>query len=556
MRAVPRVAGMRRRRRREPGREARRRRSTWAWSSSSRAAGRPARRRRARGRRAAARAARRREARLRGPRQRLRAGRRSDLSRRLRPGRRGARPRARARDRFEDADYVSLPVDPRGCRQRSCADTSARGPSSRSTPACRRPCSSTWSTAAPAITPTPGADCSGAAAGNGLRPVLALLPGLRRRGLGTAAATTPTTGSVSGPDRRRTAAPSRGRAPTPTTTRPSDPLSDIGSEDPRQRRSSADFRAPAWGPATVRLGRRRLPCRADAAGDDAYFRSVHRDGSLRLIPIEPIARTRSTGRTFDPASPHRGEGRLERPGVRRHLSPFARTFSGRSRWVGWRVSRPEQATDRGSIAARLSEARERTLLLIEQLNDEQLNTVYSPLLSPLAWDLGHIANFEELWLVQRVGGREPLDGDLGRFYDAIENPAQDAQRAADAAGRGAPRLHGGGPRAHPRGAGRGRPRRRRGPGAQGRLRLRDADRARAPAQRDDAPAAADGRRLRAAARARRTPARRRRSRDGPVEAASPRSAPPETGFAYDNERPASRGRDRAVPDRPAPRHQR
>ncbi len=60
--------------------------------------------------------------------------------------------------------------------------------------------------------------------------------------------------------------------------------------------------------------------------------------------------------------------------------------------------------------------------MIEPLEDEQLNTVYSPILSPLAWDLGHIANFEELWLVQRVGGLEPMDGDLGRFYDAIENP--------------------------------------------------------------------------------------------------------------------------------------
>jgi gamma-glutamyl hercynylcysteine S-oxide synthase len=59
---------------------------------------------------------------------------------------------------------------------------------------------------------------------------------------------------------------------------------------------------------------------------------------------------------------------------------------------------------------------------VAPLTDEQLNRVYSPLLSPLAWDLGHIANFEELWLVQRVGGREPLRGELGRLYDAIENP--------------------------------------------------------------------------------------------------------------------------------------
>jgi iron(II)-dependent oxidoreductase len=74
------------------------------------------------------------------------------------------------------------------------------------------------------------------------------------------------------------------------------------------------------------------------------------------------------------------------------------------------------------IADRLAEARERTLWLVEPLADEQLNTVYSPILSPLAWDLGHIANFEELWLVQRVGDRQPMHGELGRLYDAIENP--------------------------------------------------------------------------------------------------------------------------------------
>jgi iron(II)-dependent oxidoreductase len=81
-----------------------------------------------------------------------------------------------------------------------------------------------------------------------------------------------------------------------------------------------------------------------------------------------------------------------------------------------------RASSKEAIAERLAEARRRTLALIEPLDDEQLNRVYSPLLSPLAWDLGHIANFEELWLVRRIGGREPLHGDLGRLYDAIENP--------------------------------------------------------------------------------------------------------------------------------------
>jgi iron(II)-dependent oxidoreductase len=75
-----------------------------------------------------------------------------------------------------------------------------------------------------------------------------------------------------------------------------------------------------------------------------------------------------------------------------------------------------------AIAERLAEARRFTLELLQPLDDEQLNRVYSPLLSPLAWDLGHIANFEELWLVQTIGDREPLHGELGRLYDAIENP--------------------------------------------------------------------------------------------------------------------------------------
>jgi gamma-glutamyl hercynylcysteine S-oxide synthase len=80
------------------------------------------------------------------------------------------------------------------------------------------------------------------------------------------------------------------------------------------------------------------------------------------------------------------------------------------------------SSSKEAIADRLAKARRRTYELIEPLDDEQLNRVYSPILSPLAWDLGHIANFEELWLVQTIGEREPLHGDLGRFYDAIENP--------------------------------------------------------------------------------------------------------------------------------------
>jgi gamma-glutamyl hercynylcysteine S-oxide synthase len=88
-----------------------------------------------------------------------------------------------------------------------------------------------------------------------------------------------------------------------------------------------------------------------------------------------------------------------------------------------RAGTPRPGDDRKErIAGRLAEARERTRLLVAPLSEAELNRQYTPILSPLAWDLGHIANFEELWLVQTVGERPPLNGDLGLLYDAIENP--------------------------------------------------------------------------------------------------------------------------------------
>jgi iron(II)-dependent oxidoreductase len=74
------------------------------------------------------------------------------------------------------------------------------------------------------------------------------------------------------------------------------------------------------------------------------------------------------------------------------------------------------------FAARLGEARERTLGLIEPVSDEDLARVHTPLMSPLVWDLGHIAAFEDLWLCQNVGGLGPLREGLWEIYDAAETP--------------------------------------------------------------------------------------------------------------------------------------
>jgi len=58
--------------------------------------------------------------------------------------------------------------------------------------------------------------------------------------------------------------------------------------------------------------------------------------------------------------------------------------------------------------AGLERARARTLALVDKLDDAQLEQVHSPLMSPLVWDLGHIAAYEDLWLAHRLGERELL----------------------------------------------------------------------------------------------------------------------------------------------------
>ena len=70
----------------------------------------------------------------------------------------------------------------------------------------------------------------------------------------------------------------------------------------------------------------------------------------------------------------------------------------------------------------LAEARQRTLELIGPVSEDDLDRVHDPLMSPLVWDLGHIAAFEDLWLCQRAGGLDPLRPDLAIVYDAAETP--------------------------------------------------------------------------------------------------------------------------------------
>jgi iron(II)-dependent oxidoreductase len=73
------------------------------------------------------------------------------------------------------------------------------------------------------------------------------------------------------------------------------------------------------------------------------------------------------------------------------------------------------------IADLLTEARERTLLLISGLSDEDLHQQHDPLMSPIIWDVGHIAHFEELWLTRNLDG--PIEfSEMPGLYNPFEHP--------------------------------------------------------------------------------------------------------------------------------------
>ncbi|MGQ4418467.1 SUMF1/EgtB/PvdO family nonheme iron enzyme, partial [Streptomyces sp. SAS_269] len=76
---------------------------------------------------------------------------------------------------------------------------------------------------------------------------------------------------------------------------------------------------------------------------------------------------------------------------------------------------------RERAVASLTAARARTTLLTDCVEDPDLTTQHSPLMSPLVWDLAHIGNQEELWLLRAVGGREALRPEIDGLYDAFEH---------------------------------------------------------------------------------------------------------------------------------------
>ena len=201
----------------------------------------------------------------------------------------------------------------------------------------------------------------------------------------------------------------------------------------------------------------------------------------------------------------------------------------------------------GRRSAGSTEARARTLELVAPLDEAQLTRQHSPLMSPIVWDLGHIANFEEQWVRRAHAPRDRRDDDDAparstlRRRSRIPRATRAACRCSSA--RGVPRA------TSTRSAGTrcdvlarsALPDRR--SAARRRLRPRDARAARGAAQRDDP--ADDPARSTISSTSRRGAASRA-ARSSPLDDAAEAVVPAgavrhghrRPRLAYDNERPA------------------
>jgi len=74
------------------------------------------------------------------------------------------------------------------------------------------------------------------------------------------------------------------------------------------------------------------------------------------------------------------------------------------------------------VATELDAVRRRSLDLLEPLSEDDQIRQQSPLMSPLVWDLAHVGNYEELWLLRVVAGMPSTSGEYDDMYNPFVHP--------------------------------------------------------------------------------------------------------------------------------------
>src|SRR6516162_7316000 len=88
------------------------------------------------------------------------------------------------------------------------------------------------------------------------------------------------------------------------------------------------------------------------------------------------------------------------------------------------VSPPQASLIRPSFdyVGALRDAYHHTLVLIGDLDDEQLMGPRLDIVNPLLWEIGHVAWFQEKWVLRHARRRSPLRADGDALYDSAAVP--------------------------------------------------------------------------------------------------------------------------------------
>jgi iron(II)-dependent oxidoreductase len=71
------------------------------------------------------------------------------------------------------------------------------------------------------------------------------------------------------------------------------------------------------------------------------------------------------------------------------------------------------------LAEWVYDARQRTLDLVADLDDEQLKGPYLPIINPMLWEIGHVAWFQEKWVLRHACKQKPIREDADAIWDSI-----------------------------------------------------------------------------------------------------------------------------------------
>src|SRR6267378_3921683 len=66
----------------------------------------------------------------------------------------------------------------------------------------------------------------------------------------------------------------------------------------------------------------------------------------------------------------------------------------------------------------LKETRARTVELVSDLSDEQLIGPRLQIVNPVRWEIGHLAWFQEFWVLRHLGSQRPILKHGDELYDS------------------------------------------------------------------------------------------------------------------------------------------